>query len=99
MTARIVRVCLVAALLNVAALATPVIAQTAPVAKLLVTVVDQTGAVLPNAKVTIAGTEAATKAATLAPINADDKGQAPNSQDSCRQNSKTSGFVPGTTST
>jgi hypothetical protein len=76
MTARIIRVCLVAGLLNVAALATTVIAQTAPVAKLLVTVVDQTGAVLPNATVTIVGTEAATKVATLVPVKADAKGQA-----------------------
>ena len=38
--------------------------------------VDPTGAVLPNATVTIVGTEAATKAATLDPVKADDKGQA-----------------------
>lgn len=49
---------------------------TPPTAKLLVTVVDPTGAVLPNAVVTITGVEAATKAATLDPAKADDKGQA-----------------------
>ena len=76
MTARIVRVCLIAAVFYVAAFATNVMAQTAPVAKLLVTVVDPTGAVLPNATITIVGVEEATKAVTLAPAKADEKGQA-----------------------
>ena len=76
MTARIIRLCLVAALFNVAALVTAAAAQTAPVAKLLITVVDSSGGVLPNATVTIVGTEPATKAATLDAVKADDKGQA-----------------------
>jgi Carboxypeptidase regulatory-like domain len=44
--------------------------------KLLVTVVDTTGGVLPGATVTIAGTDDATKATTLAPFKASDKGLA-----------------------
>jgi hypothetical protein len=76
MTARIIRVCLVAAVVNVAALVTTAMAQTPPVAKLLITVVDTTGGVLPNATVTIVGTEPATKAATLEAVKSDDKGQA-----------------------
>src|SRR6188768_1530667 len=76
MTARIIRVCLVATLVNVAAFVTNAIAQTAPVAKLLITVVDTTNGVLPNATITIVGAEPATKAATIDPVKADDKGQA-----------------------
>jgi hypothetical protein len=60
-------VCLVAGLMP----ARPVKAQT-PVAdtrgKLIVTVVDQTGGVIPNAIVTVTGEETATKAATVAPV-------------------------------
>jgi len=74
MTARIIRVCLVS-LLSVAAFVPNAIAQTPPVAKLLITVVDSTGGVLPNATVTIVGTEPATKAATLDVLKTDDKGQ------------------------
>ncbi len=53
-------------------------AQTAPPAtgRLLVTVVDQTGAVLPTATVTIVGQDAATRAKTAAPVTATDAGLA-----------------------
>lgn len=44
--------------------------------KLLVTVVDQTGGVLPSAIVTVAGLEDATRRATHAPVHATDKGLA-----------------------
>lgn len=51
--------------------------QTAPAAgRVLVTVVDQTGAVLPGATVTIVGQEAATRAKTVAPVTATDAGLA-----------------------
>ncbi len=45
-------------------------------AKLIVTVVDPSGGVIPNASVTIVGLEGATKAATIAPIKTTDKGLA-----------------------
>ena len=60
MTARIVRVCLIAALLNVAAFANTAVAQAVQAGKLLVTVIDPTGLVLPNATITIVGVEEAT---------------------------------------
>ena len=44
--------------------------------KLLVTVVDQTGAVLPAATVTLLGQDAATRAASVAPLTATDNGLA-----------------------
>src|SRR5262245_34304742 len=78
MTSRVLGVWLAAAIVAVGlpaaafAQATPA----TPVAKLIVTVVDPTGAVLPNATVTVTGAEAATKAVTLDPFKADDKGQA-----------------------
>src|SRR5262245_31813657 len=57
-------VCLVAGLMP----ARPVKAQTPDArGKLVVTVVDQTGGVLPNAKVTVTGDDAATKAMTVDP--------------------------------
>jgi len=42
--------------------------------KLVITVVDQTGGVIPNATVTVAGLEAATKAAARNPAKTDEKG-------------------------
>lgn len=51
--------------------ALPAAAQTpAATGKLIVTVADQTGAILPNATVTMVGQEAATRAATLSPASA-----------------------------
>jgi hypothetical protein len=44
--------------------------------RLIVTVTDTTGAVLPTATVTVAGVEAATRAATLSPVTASDVGVA-----------------------
>lgn len=44
--------------------------------RLLVTVVDQTGAVLPTATVTVIGQEAATRASAVAPVTATDAGVA-----------------------
>jgi Carboxypeptidase regulatory-like domain len=76
MTARTIRVCLVAALCNAAAFVSSAAAQTAPAAKLLITVVDPSGGVLADATITIVGTEPATKAVTLDPMKADAKGQA-----------------------
>ncbi len=43
-------------------------------ARLIVTVVDQTGAVIPNATVSVIGLEEATKKATIAPAKSTDKG-------------------------
>ncbi|HKV99841.1 MAG TPA: TonB-dependent receptor [Vicinamibacterales bacterium] len=55
----------------------PALAQTRNDAgKLIVTVVDPSGGVIPNASVTIVGLEAATKAATAAPVKTNDKGLA-----------------------
>ena len=51
------------------------LAQTDRSATLLVTVVDETRGVLPGATVTIAGTDAANKADTIAPATASDRGQ------------------------
>ena len=48
----------------------------APKGRLLVTVVDQTGAVLPTATVTVLGQDEATRAATLPPLVASDAGVA-----------------------
>jgi hypothetical protein len=60
-------VCLVAGLMP----ARPVKAQTPPIAdtrgRLVVTIVDQTGGVLPNAKVTLTGEDDATKTVTIDP--------------------------------
>lgn len=49
---------------------------TAATGRLLVTVVDQTGAVLPTATVTIVGQDAATRAKTAAPVTATEAGVA-----------------------
>ena len=43
-------------------------------ARLIVTVVDQSGAVVPDATVTVIGLEEATKASTIAPAKTSDKG-------------------------
>ena len=45
-------------------------------AKVIVTVVDPSGGVIPNASVTIVGLEAATKATSIAPVKTTDKGLA-----------------------
>src|SRR5690349_20664464 len=79
MRAKSIVVCTFVALAVAALLPSMALAQTPappPVAKLIVTVVDPSGAVLPNAMVTVVGVEAATKAVTLDPSKADDKGQA-----------------------
>ena len=71
-----VRFAAVAAILSLL-IVSPVIAQTrTDTAKLIVTVVDPSGGVIPNASVTIVGLEGATKAATIAPIKTTDKGLA-----------------------
>src|SRR6185295_16822379 len=48
----------------------------APLAKLIVTVVDQTGGVIPTANVTIAGLDDATKLPVATPVRTSDKGLA-----------------------
>jgi hypothetical protein len=69
---RIVALALIAFLVAV-----PSFAQTRNDAgKLIVTVVDPSGGVIPNASVTIVGLEAATKAATAEPVKTTDKGLA-----------------------
>ena len=72
----LLRVCLAA--IAAAFVAAPVGAQTPapPAAKLLVTVVDPTGGVIPGATVTIAGSEASTKAATITPVKTTEGGLA-----------------------
>ena len=52
----------------------PALAQAAREARLIVTVVDQTGAVIPNAAVSVIGLEEATRKATIAPVKSSDKG-------------------------
>jgi len=64
--------CLIAAVLIVLA-ALPLRAQAAR-ARVIVTVVDQSGAVVPDASVTLVGLEDATKAATVSPAKTSDKG-------------------------
>jgi hypothetical protein len=54
----------------------PVLAQAPRQGRLLITVVDPSSAVVPNATVTVVGLEAATKAATVAPSRTTDKGLA-----------------------
>src|SRR4051794_15525010 len=65
-----------AALILVALGAIDAAAQQAPTirARLIVTVVDQSGAVVPDATVTVIGLEEATKASTIAPVKTSDKG-------------------------
>ncbi len=55
--------------------AVPVLAQTPPQeARVLITVIDQTNAILPGASVTLTGLEDATKARAIAPLKTSDKG-------------------------
>lgn len=76
MATRMVR--LTAAVCLALGLAAPAAAQTASrMGRLLVTVVDQSGAVLPKATVAIAGQEDATRKAVVAPAAASDQGVAP----------------------
>ena len=72
----LLRVCLAAAVAVL--MVAPASAQTPPAqtARLLVTVVDPTGGVIPGATVTIAGLEASTKAATIAPVKSTEAGLA-----------------------
>ena len=56
--------------------AAPASAQTPVTGKLLVTVVDQSGGVLPAAQVTVVGQEAATQEVALAPVVTSDVGVA-----------------------
>jgi len=68
-----------AAVVCVVLAAIPAFAQTpapAPTAKLVVTVLDQSGGLIPTAAVTIVGIEDATRAATIAPVRTSDKGAA-----------------------
>jgi hypothetical protein len=67
---------LVLAVVLVCSSALPALAQAAREARLIVTVVDQTGAVIPNAAVSVIGLEEATKKATVAPVKSSDKGLA-----------------------
>jgi hypothetical protein len=64
-----------AVLLLAALLATPVSAQ-APRGRLVVTVVDTSGAVIQDATVTVVGIDEATKGAEIAPVKTTDKGLA-----------------------
>lgn len=64
-----------ASILTVLAAAHPARAQ-APRARLIVTVVDPSGAVIPEAEVTLVGLEDATKAVAVAPAKTTDKGVA-----------------------
>jgi hypothetical protein len=66
----------VACALMLVFLVRPALAQAPHDGKLLVTVVDPTGAVIQGATVTVAGLEPATQAATLAPVKTSDKGVA-----------------------
>ena len=54
--------------------AAPVHAQQAARARVIVTVVDQSGGIVPDATVTLVGLEDATKAVTMAPVKTSDKG-------------------------
>ena len=67
-----VLVCLILGAATSAGAQTP--AANAATGTLIVTVTDQTGAVLPSASVTIAGQEAATQAKSLAPAAASTAG-------------------------
>ena len=58
----------------VVCLAVPTLAQTPQEARVLVTVIDPTSAILPGATVTLTGIEDATKSRTVAPLKTSDKG-------------------------
>ena len=64
------------ALLALGGLSTRVLAQTSPRASLVVTVVDPSGAVLPQASVTVAGLDDANKASAPAPAETTSNGAA-----------------------
>ena len=72
MARRIARVVLAVVLLCSSGL--PALAQAVRDARLIVTVVDQTGAVIQNAAVSVIGLEEATRKAAIAPIKSSDKG-------------------------
>ena len=67
---------LAALLFLLSSIPTAAIAQTPRDGKLLVTVIDQTKAVIPNATVTVTGIDTTTKAATIAPVPTSDQGVA-----------------------
>jgi hypothetical protein len=60
--------------LAIVLVASPVFAQAPPTGRLLVTVADQTGAVILGATVTVAAAEDATKAITIEPVKTSDRG-------------------------
>lgn len=70
------RVIAVLSLLLVIASGAPAVAQTPPVARLVVTVVDQTGAVIPAAVVKLVGADDATKGTAVPETKTIDKGTA-----------------------
>lgn len=72
----LLRVCLAVLFLTASVIPANAQAPAPPTAKLLVTVVDPTGGVIPGATVTIAGVEAATKAASVTPVKTTDAGLA-----------------------
>jgi hypothetical protein len=55
-------------------LATPLLAQTPPTGRLLVTVADQTGAVIPGATVTVTGEATAPNTPAIEPVKTSDRG-------------------------
>src|SRR4051812_33422689 len=58
------------------AAALPVVAQTAQDGRLIVTVVDASGGVVPGATVTVSGLDDGARAASFAPVTSSDKGVA-----------------------
>jgi Carboxypeptidase regulatory-like domain len=68
--------CVVLALAVLGACRVSAFAQVAREARLIVTVVDQTGAVIPNAAVSVVGLDDATKKTAIAPVKSSDKGVA-----------------------
>ncbi len=54
----------------------PALAQVPRTGRLIITVVDPSGAVIPNATVTVVGVDDATKKATIAPVKTSDRGVA-----------------------
>ncbi len=67
---------LVLAVVLVCSSALPARAQAAREARLIVTVVDQTGAIIPNAAVSVIGLDDATRKTTIPPVKSSDKGLA-----------------------
>jgi Carboxypeptidase regulatory-like domain len=66
--------CVVLAIVVLCSCSLSAFAQAAREARLIVTIVDQTGAVIPAATVTVIGLEEATKKTTAAPVKSSDKG-------------------------